>query len=135
MPFLAISPVFFSSLWSSYYKRTMPFDAFARRLLALQHRIFYFAMAFGRFNLYVNSYTFLWQKAFDTKRARGGWWAWRLEMAGIVFFWAWFGSLLYGCGTWQRALVYLVISHVVTSPLHVQVRPSPSLLLHPNNTS
>ncbi|KAF9481010.1 delta 8-sphingolipid desaturase [Pholiota conissans] len=121
IPFFAISPVFLSSLWSSYYKRTMPFDAFARRFLAIQHKLFYLIMAFARFNLYVNSYVFLWQKAFDTKRARGGWWAWRLEVAGIVFFWCWFGRVLYGCGSWQRALVYLIISHAVTSPLHVQI--------------
>jgi len=99
----------------------MVFDRFAKLFLALQHRLFYVVMCFARFNLYVNSYTYLYRKAFDTKRARGGNWAWRLEMAGLVFFWTWFGRVLYGCGTWQKALAYLLVSHVVTSPLHVQV--------------
>ena len=121
MPFLAISPAFLDSLWSSYYKRTMTFDRFSELVLSLQHKIFYVAMAFGRFNLYANSYTYLYNKAFDTKRARGGNWAWRLEMAGLIIFWTWFGRVLYGCGTWQKALIYLIVSHVVTSPLHVQV--------------
>ena len=121
MPFLAISPAFLDSLWSTYYKRTMVFDRFSKLMLALQHKLFYVAMAFGRFNLYANSYTYLYNKAFDTKRARGGYWAWRLEMTCLIFFWTAFGRVLYGCGTWQRALAYLLVSHVVTSPLHVQV--------------
>ncbi|KAJ3504882.1 hypothetical protein NLJ89_g7709 [Agrocybe chaxingu] len=121
LPFFAISPVFLESLWSSYYKRTMKFDAFAKFFISLQHKLFYVVMAFARFNLYANSYTYLYKKAFDTRRARGGSWAWRLEVAGIVFFWAWFTRVLVGCGSWQKALVYLLVSHVVTSPLHVQI--------------
>lgn len=100
----------------------MPFDRFAAIFVALQHRLFYVVMAFARFNLYVNSYTFLFRKAWDTKRARGGRWAWGLEIAGLLFFWYWFGSILYGCGTWKKALAYLLVSHAVTSPLHVQAR-------------
>ncbi|KAF8971393.1 delta 8-sphingoloid desaturase protein [Flammula alnicola] len=121
IPFFAISPAFLQSLWSSYYKRTMPFDRFAKLFLSIQHRLFYIIMAFARFNLYRNSYVYLYQKYFDTKRARGGYWAWRSEVAGIVFFWIWYGRVLYGCGSWQTALAYLVVSHVMTSPLHVQI--------------
>ncbi|KAF8168173.1 delta 8-sphingoloid desaturase protein [Crassisporium funariophilum] len=121
IPFFAISPAFLNSLWSSYYKRTMVFDRFAKIFLSVQHKLFYVVMGFARFNLYVNSYVYLYQKAFDTKRARGGKWAWRLEITGILFFWTWFGRVLYGCGSWQKALAYLVVSHVVTSPLHVQI--------------
>ena len=131
MPFFAISPAFLENLWSSYYKRVLKFDQFSKVLLSLQHKLFYIIMGFARFNLYANSYTFLYQKAFDTKRARGGNWAWRLEVAGILFFWSWFGSVLYGCGSWQKALAYLIVSHVVTSPLHVQVILLPSFWLQP----
>ncbi|KDR84917.1 hypothetical protein GALMADRAFT_233386 [Galerina marginata CBS 339.88] len=121
IPFFAISPAFLDSLWSSYYKRTMKFDRFAKLALSVQHKLFYLVMAFGRFNLYVNSYTYLYNKAFDTKRARGGYWAWRMEVLGIFFFWTWYGTVLYGCGSWQMALAYLLVSHAVTSPLHVQI--------------
>lgn len=99
----------------------MYFDRFAAIFIAIQHKLFYVVMAFARFNLYANSYSFLFRKAWDTKRARGGRWAWSLEIAGLLFFWMWFGAVLYGCGTWKKALVYLLISHAVTSPLHVQV--------------
>ncbi|RXW15774.1 hypothetical protein EST38_g10088, partial [Candolleomyces aberdarensis] len=121
IPFFAISTSFFSSLWSSYYKRTMVFDRFAKFLISLQHKLFYIVMAFARFNLYANSYVYLFQKASDTKRARGGTWAWRLEVLGIAFFWSWYGRVLYGTGSWQTALAYLLISHIVPSPLHVQI--------------
>lgn len=122
LPFFAISPSFLSSLWSSYYRRTMVFDRFAAFFISLQHKLFYVVMAFARFNLYANSYSFLFQKAWDTKRSRGGRWAWTLEIIGLAFFWCWYGSILYGCGSWKMALAYLMVSHIVTSPLHVQVR-------------
>ncbi|KAF8078690.1 delta 8-sphingoloid desaturase protein [Lyophyllum atratum] len=121
IPFFAISPAFLDSLWSSYYKRTMWFDRFATIFVAIQHKLFYIVMAFARFNLYVNSYAYIYKSAFDTRRARGGRWAWGLEILGLVFFWLWFGRVLYGCGSWQMALAYLLVSHIVTSPLHVQI--------------
>lgn len=103
----------------------MHFDKFAKILITVQHKLFYIVMMFARFNLYALSYGFLFRKAFDTKRARGGRWAFWLEICGLAFFWCWFGALLYGCGSWQKALAYLLISHAVTSPLHVQVNPPP----------
>ncbi|KAF8445875.1 fatty acid desaturase-domain-containing protein [Boletus edulis BED1] len=121
LPFLAISTAFFNSLWSSYYKRTMLFDRFSAVLVSLQHKLFYVVLAFGRFNLYTNAYAFLIRKAFDTRKARGGRWSWWLEVIGVAFFWCWFGALLKGCGSWTNALTYLVVSHVVTSPLHLQI--------------
>ncbi|KAF7436747.1 hypothetical protein PC9H_003580 [Pleurotus ostreatus] len=121
IPFFAISPSFFFNLWSSYYKRIMPFDAFSQFLISLQHRIFYVVLALARFNLYRNSYVFLVQSAFDKKRARGGRWTWWLEVAGIAFFWCWFGSVLYGCGSWKKAFMYLLVSHIAASPVHVQI--------------
>ncbi|KAG6814089.1 hypothetical protein H0H92_003136 [Tricholoma furcatifolium] len=115
IPFLAISPVFLTSLWSSFYKRTMWFDPFAKIFISMQHKLFYIIMLFGRFNLCVNSYSFLFRKAFDTRRARGGRWAWTMEVIGLIFYWFWFGRVLYGCGSWQSALAYLlpqiVLSH------------------------
>jgi sphingolipid 8-(E)-desaturase len=99
----------------------MKVDALSRFFISLQHKLFYVVLALARFNLYANSYIFLFQKAFDTRRARGGNWAWRAEVVGIAVFWTWYGRVLYNTGSWQNALVYLLISHVVPSPLHVQV--------------
>ncbi|KAJ7092661.1 fatty acid desaturase-domain-containing protein [Mycena epipterygia] len=121
LPFLAISPAFFDSLWSSYYKRTLHFDRFAHFFVQLQHRLFYVVLLLARFNLYANSYPFIVRKAFDTKRARGGRWAWGLEVAGIIFFWCWFGRVLANCGSWQKGLAYLLVSHVAAAPVHIQI--------------
>ncbi|KAJ7932463.1 delta 8-sphingoloid desaturase protein [Mycena leptocephala] len=120
-PFIAISPVFFDSIWSSYYKRTLHWDRFAHFFVQLQHRLFYIVLLLARFNLYANSYPFVVRQAFDTKRARGGRWAWGLEVAGIVFFWCWFGSVLAGCGSWKTSLAYLLVSHVAAAPVHIQI--------------
>lgn len=125
LPFFAISPIFFKSLWSSYYKRIVSFDRFSQVFITIQHKLFYVIMAFARFNLYANSYSFLYKKAWDTKRARGGRWAWGLEIVGLIFFWCWFGSVLYGCGSWKKALMYLLVSHAATSPVHVQAGTLP----------
>lgn len=130
IPFFAISPAFLRNLYSSYYKRIMAFDGAAALFLSLQHRLFYIVMSLARFNLYANSYDFL------LKRARRVW-HWYVEIGAIFAFWAWYGSLLYGIGNWKPALVYLLVSHVVPSPLHVQVcthpkpRFFPLLLTHP----
>ncbi|KAJ7487535.1 delta 8-sphingoloid desaturase protein [Mycena galericulata] len=121
LPFIAITPVFFDSLWSSYYKRTLHFDRFAHFFVQLQHRLFYVVLALARFNLYANSYPFIVRWAFDTKRARGGRWAWGLEVAGILFFWYWFGRVLAGTGSWRSGLLYLLVSHIAAAPVHVQI--------------
>ncbi|TFK30329.1 delta 8-sphingoloid desaturase protein [Coprinopsis marcescibilis] len=121
IPFFAISTQFFSSLWSSYYKKTMALDGPAKYLISIQHKLFYIVMSLARFNLYSNSYLYLYQKAFDTQRARGGKWAFRLEVLGIVVFWTWYSRVLYNTGSWQNALIYLLISNVTPSPLHVQI--------------
>lgn len=129
MPFFAISPRFVGSnadaddksslsrslgLWSSYYRRVLAFDAPARTFLKLQHQLYYVVMSLGRFNLYANSYGFL---ALKAKRDR--WFL--LESVGLVVFWAWYGALLASCPSWGVRVGYLLISHIVTSPLHVQV--------------
>lgn len=137
MPFFAISPRFVIEddgkgaatlgLWSSYYRRVLSFDAQARIFLKAQHQLYYIVMSLGRFNLYANSYGFLTLKA---KRDR--WFV--IETTFLAIFWTWYGALLASCPTWGVRIGYLLISHIVTSPLHVQVskrhtRRDPSPLL------
>ncbi|KAH8831386.1 delta 8-sphingoloid desaturase protein [Flagelloscypha sp. PMI_526] len=114
LPIFAVSPKFFHNLWSTYHRRFMTFDTFAKMVLSIQHKIFYIVLAFGRFNLYQLVGCIL-------KRLRGGKWAWRLETLGLIGFWCWFGAVLYGCGSWYKAVMYVLVSHITTSPLHVQL--------------
>ncbi|GHJ87358.1 hypothetical protein NliqN6_3760 [Naganishia liquefaciens] len=114
IPFFAISTRFFSGLWSTYYKRVMAFDAFSRAMIGLQHKIYYFVLSLARFNLYANSYGFL-----ALKMPRNRWFA--FEVAGLAFFWTWFGMLLKGLPNAKTRVMYLLVSHIVTSPVHVQI--------------
>ncbi|KAI0274715.1 delta 8-sphingoloid desaturase protein [Gloeopeniophorella convolvens] len=121
LPFFAITPAFFKSLYSSYYKRELTFDAFSRSVIAVQHRLFYAIMSLARFNLYRLSYHHLWITRNEPSKARGGRWVWWLEVLSICGFLYWYGGVLCGCGSWQKGLMYLLVSNMVPSPLHVQI--------------
>lgn len=121
MPFFAISHKFFKGLTSTYYDREMTFDAFAKKALQYQHLLYYPILAFGRFNLYVLS----WQYIFLGQGPRKGpaWWHRYLEIAGQIFFWTWFGyGVVYkSIPTTSQRILFIAISHAITMPVHVQI--------------
>lgn len=121
MPFFAISPRFFESLRSTYYDRVMRYDAVAKFTLRYQHWLYYPILTFGRFNLYVLS----WQYIFLGQGPRKGpaWWHRYLEVAGQLFFWYWFGYLTVYKSIptgWDR-FAFIMISHAITMPVHAQI--------------
>ncbi|KAL1904452.1 hypothetical protein Sste5344_009855 [Sporothrix stenoceras] len=121
MPFFAISHRFLHSLRSTYYDKIMEYDAAARFFLSIQAYSYYLVLCFGRFNLYRLS----WQYIILGLGPRKGpaWWHRWLEAAGQVFFWVWFGyGIVYKSidSNWDR-FVFVMVSHVVTMPLHVQI--------------
>ncbi|KAK0713821.1 fatty acid desaturase-domain-containing protein [Lasiosphaeria miniovina] len=121
MPLFAVSHRFLGSLRSTYYERVMPFDAAAKFLVSLQHYSYYFFLLFGRFNLYRLSWAYI--ILGQGPRKGPAWWHRYLELAGNIFFWAWFGyGILYRCvdTNWHRFL-FVMVSHMVTAPLHVQI--------------
>ncbi|ORY23563.1 fatty acid desaturase-domain-containing protein [Naematelia encephala] len=115
VPFFAISKQFFGSLWSTYYKRVMAFDVFSRALISVQHKLYYIVLSLARFNLYANSYAYL----FGPKPKHNAFW--RFELAGLTFYWMYFGGILYSQPTWPMRVAYLLVSHIVSSPVHVQI--------------
>jgi len=121
LPFFAITPAFFKSLYSSYYERELTFDRFSQAVVAAQHRLFYIIMSLARFNLYRLSYRHLWITRNEPSKARGGRWAWWLEVFALVGFLYWYSNVLRGCGSWRTGLMYLLVSNIVPSPLHVQI--------------
>jgi sphingolipid 8-(E)-desaturase len=121
LPFFANTPLFASNLFSSYYKRILPFDFASRFLLSIQHKVFYFVMSLARFNLYRLSYTYLAQSAFQPRKARGGRWWWWLEITGIVVFFGWFSSVIKGIPDTSTRILYVLLCNMIPSPLHVQV--------------
>lgn len=122
VPFFAVSNRMFQSLYSTYYDRVMTYDAAAKFLLTIQHWTYYPILCFGRFNLYFLSYEHL--LSFKGVPAVGVNQKFRIfEMVGILVFWYWYGYLvLYrSIPTAGARILYILISHVVTMPLHVQI--------------
>jgi delta8-fatty-acid desaturase len=98
----------------------MPYDAVARFLVPYQNYLYYPILLLGRFNLYRLSFEYLFLGLGPRKGAAA--WHRYLELSGLVVFWYWFGyGLLYHLPTnWDR-FAYVMISHMVTAPLHVQI--------------
>ena len=121
MPFFAISTRFFESLYSTYYERVMEFDWFAKLAVRGQHYLYYPLLTLGRFNLYVHSWAFL---ALGLGPRKGpAWWHRWLEIIGNVFFWGWYGyGIVYRCiPTLSGRIVFVLVSHMITGLLHVQI--------------
>lgn len=118
LPFMAISTEFFKSLYSTYHDRVMAYNAFAQTAVTYQKYLYYPLLCFGRFNLYVLSLEFI----LRDKGPRSNRWHRFYELSGQIFFWFWFGYLIMWCSipTWTQRFLFLMISHMVTMPLHVQ---------------
>ncbi|KAI0431249.1 fatty acid desaturase-domain-containing protein [Xylaria sp. FL1042] len=121
MPFMAVSHRLLQSLRSTYYDRVMEYDVVAKVALRIQHYSYYILLSFGRLNLYRLSWTYL---ILGQGPRRGpAWWHRYLEIAGHLFFWAWFGyGIMYKTlpTNWDR-FVFFVVSHVVPMPVHAQI--------------
>ena len=121
MPFFAISHRFFESLKSTYYERIMTYDIFAKFVVRYQHLLYYPLLTLGRFNLYRLSWEYL-ILGLGPRKGPAWWHRW-LEIAGQCFFWLWFGyGLVYKCiPTIGARVLFVMVSHMVTAPLHVQI--------------
>lgn len=121
MPFFAISHRFFDSLRSTYYDRVMTYDPFAKFVIRYQHYLYYVVLAFGRFNLYRLSWEYL-VLGLGPRKGPAWWHRW-FELAGQVFFWIWFGyGIVYkSIPTASGRLAFIMVSHMITMPLHVQI--------------
>lgn len=121
MPFFAISHRFFTNLQSTYYDREMTFDAPSRWMLKFQNYLYYPIMALARFNLYRLSWEYLLKGQAPKKGP--AWWHVYFEIAGQIFFWYWYVYLvLYKTiPDASSRFIFLMVSHIVSSPLHVQI--------------
>jgi len=121
LPFFAISHRFLESLTSSFYERVMAYDAFAKFILPYQAYLYYPILTFGRFNLYFLSWEYL-IRGLGPKKGPAWWHRW-LELTGQVFFWYWFGYIIMykTIPTASERLSFLMVSHMITMPLHAQI--------------
>lgn len=121
MPHFAVSHRFLGELRSTYYERIMKYDAIAKASLSVQAWLYYPLLALGRFNLYRHSWEFL--ILGRGPKSGPAWWHRYLEIAGQLFFWAWFGyGIVYrSIPTGRDRFIFVMISHMITCPLHVQL--------------
>ncbi|MCJ1282792.1 hypothetical protein MMC26_002118 [Xylographa opegraphella] len=121
MPFFAISHRFFASLRSSYYERVMHYDIFARFVVRYQRYLYYPILTLGRFNLYRLSWVYL--ILGQGPKQGPAWWHRWFEIVGQAFFWTWFGyGIVYrSIPNTSTRIAFVLISHMVTAPLHVQI--------------
>lgn len=120
LPFFAISHRFFENLYSSYYERVLEYDAFAKVMMKAQDKLYYIILCFGRFNLYRLGWMYLLGP--NAPRRGPAWWHRYFELVGQVVFWAWYGYGVLGSipGGWNK-FAFLMVSHAITMPLHVQI--------------
>ncbi|KAE8387981.1 fatty acid desaturase [Aspergillus alliaceus] len=120
LPFFAVNHRFLGSLFSTYHERFMSYDAVGQFLVPYQAYLYYPVLMFGRFNLYVQSWIFLIQGQGPRKGA--AWWHRWFEIAGNLVFWYWFGYLVVykSIPTYWDRFAFVMVSHMVTMPLHVQ---------------
>ncbi|GME70341.1 unnamed protein product [Ambrosiozyma monospora] len=120
LPFFCVSSRLFGDVYSTYYERYLWFDKIAKFVLQYQHHLYYPILCFGRFNLYRLS----WEYVLKGQGPRHGKAAWLryFEFAGLSFFAWWYFYLLVGSipTGWDR-FVFIMVSHVVTMIVHVQI--------------
>jgi len=120
-PLLAVSPVFFGSLWSDFHAKRMGFGSCARASVARQHLFFYPLMFWARWNLYFQGVAALALGPKDAAARKGA--------AALLFFATWVGALTTAVGrgepTLARALAarvaFLCLANGVAGALHVQI--------------
>ncbi|KAK4175803.1 putative fatty acid desaturase [Triangularia setosa] len=123
VPIFATSPSFFRSLHSTYYDFTFIWDAAANFLVPYQKYTYYPIMGVARFNLYLLSWLHVLSSKSSSLGSSKAWWIRPAEIAMMSCYWYIFGYLLLWCTlpTWPLRIGFVLVSHIVTMPLHVQI--------------
>lgn len=122
IPLFATSPAFLETMTSSYYDDfKFIWDGVAVVAVTVQRYTYYPVMALARFNLYILS----WGHLLSPRSRNNGkmWWARPTEIAGIsCYLFLFFYVLLYcNVPTWTSRAIFVLTSHLITMPLHVQI--------------
>ncbi|RFU27331.1 hypothetical protein B7463_g8997, partial [Scytalidium lignicola] len=121
VPLFATSPTFFRSIRSSYYDFCFTWNKGAEIAVGFQKYTYYPIMCVARFNLYLLSLQFL---VSDKSRTLGSaYWTRPTELLCMVCYWYMFVYLLLlkSIPTWTLRVAFVLVSHIVTMPLHVQI--------------
>ncbi|KAK3388002.1 fatty acid desaturase [Podospora didyma] len=123
-PIFATAPAFLKNLRSSYYDGFIFYwDAAAEFLVPYQAYTYYPIMGLARFNLYLLSWLHVLSAKSSALGSSKAWWIRPGEIAFMTCYWYIFGYLLLWCTlpNWTIRVAFVLISHIVTMPLHVQI--------------
>jgi delta8-fatty-acid desaturase len=113
LPVMAVSRELLKKFYSTYHSKWFSLDPFGRFCVKYQHLLYYPIMGLARFNLYAQSWILLLSK--ETVHYK------YLEILASIGFAGWFGALLCALPSRGEAIAFLLISHVLSGILHVQV--------------
>ena len=121
VPLFSTAPSFLSSLKSSFYNSPIPWDSACDVLVPYQKYTYYPVMAIARFNLYLLS----WLHLLSPRATQLGsaWWTRYVELVFMACYWFIFGYLLLWrtLPDWYTRVAFVLISHLITMILHVQI--------------
>lgn len=120
-PIFATSPSFLASFHSSYYDFTFMWDRVAEFAIPYQRYTYYPIMGIARFNLYLLSWLHLLSSRSTTLGAAA--WTRPTEICFMLVYWFLFGYCLVwrSIPTWTLRIMFVLVSHIITMPLHVQI--------------
>ncbi|KAI4136328.1 MAG: hypothetical protein LQ341_005681 [Variospora aurantia] len=120
-PLFAISPSYLSTFHSSYYNFTFAWDRVAELAIPFQRYTYYPIMGVARFNLYFLSWCHLLSPRSKTLGAAA--WTRPTEICFMLIYWFLFGYCLVwrSIPTWPLRIMFVLVSHIITMPLHVQI--------------
>ncbi|KYK54086.1 fatty acid desaturase [Drechmeria coniospora] len=124
LPLFATCPSFFKSLRSSYYNGfVFVWDKASELLVPYQKYTYYPVMGIARFNLYLLSWLHVLSSRSSGLGSSKAWWIRPTEMAFMACYWFLFGYLLLlrTLPDWPTRVAFVLVSHVITMPLHVQI--------------
>jgi sphingolipid 8-(E)-desaturase len=123
VPLFATTPSFFRGVRSTYYDFSFHWDKAAEILVPFQKYSYYPIMGIARFNLYLLSWLHVLSDKSSDIGGSTAWWIRWAEIAGMSGYWYIFGYLLLWktLPTWGTRVAFVLVSHVVTMPLHVQI--------------
>ncbi|ELR01909.1 hypothetical protein VC83_04194 [Pseudogymnoascus destructans] len=121
LPLFANSPMFFQSLRSTYYNFDFAWDRACEIAIKFQKYTYYPVMGIARFNLYLLS----WLHLISPRSSNKGTAAWTrpTEILFMACYWYLFGYRLLWLTlpTWTIRVAFVLVSHIITMPLHVQI--------------
>lgn len=126
VPLFATCPSFFRSIHSTYYDFSFAWDAAANFLVRYQRITYYPVMAIARFNLYLLSWLHVLSSKSSGLGSTKAWWVRPTEMTFMSCYWFLFGYCLVwrSLPTWWVRIGFVLVSHIVVMPLHVQINLS-----------